>query len=86
MSLSTTDYVVQGLLALLLFVLPWFLRPGRGCLAFALPFVAILARRLWRVFHFDIAMKNDVPGIAYLVSPSRFYLLRLDPAFPFTAA
>ena len=68
MFLSITDIVIQGVIALLIFVHPWFLRPGQRRRAFWYPFVATFLWGFWRVLYFDIVMHNDVPGIGYFVA------------------
>jgi hypothetical protein len=67
MSLSAADYLIQGIIALVVFVHPWFLRPDQGGRAFGFPFLVICAWGLWRVVHFDPATHNDIPGIGYFV-------------------
>lgn len=74
MLLSDTDYLLQGIIFLLVFVHPWFLRLGQGIRAFGYPLIAIFVWGLWRMFYFDPATKNDVPGIGYFVS-AFFYAL-----------
>jgi hypothetical protein len=76
-SISTADYIIQGIIALLIFVHPWFLRPGQGGRAFGFPFLAICAWGFWRVFDFDPATHNDVPGIGYFVAAVPYSLIAL---------
>ena len=66
MVLSIADYVLQGILLLLVFVYPWFLREDQKLRAFFVPFLAIFAWGVWRFAKFDIERKNDMPGIAYI--------------------
>ena len=67
MSLSTSDYVLQGTGAFLVLVVPWFLRAGRAWFAFLLPFLFILAWGFWRMAYFDPETNTDVPGMGYIV-------------------
>jgi len=67
MLLSISDYVVQGIIALLVLVHPWFLRPGQSLRAFGFPFLAIVAWGIWRMVYFDPATHNDIPGLGYFV-------------------
>jgi hypothetical protein len=68
MLLSFADYVVQGLILLLTFVHPWFLRLGQEARAFGFPFVVIFIWGIWRMAYFDPATHNDIPGIGYIVA------------------
>lgn len=77
MLLSITDYVVQGIIALLVIVHPWFLRLGQGRRAFGVPFVAIFAWGIWRFTYFDPATHNDIPGIGYFVAAFGYGLIAL---------
>jgi hypothetical protein len=61
------DYVIQGIIVLLVLVHPWFLRPGQSLRAFGFPFVAIVSWGIWRISYFDPRTENDVPGIGYFV-------------------
>ena len=67
MSIFVIDYIILGIIALLIFVHPWFLRPDQGGRAFGFPFLVICAWGVWRLFNFDPATHNDVPGIGYFV-------------------
>ena len=67
MLLSISDYVLQGIIAVLFLVHPWFLRPGQSRRAFWFPFLTIFAWGIWRMAYFDPATNNDIPGIGYLV-------------------
>ena len=67
MRLSVADYVVQGIIALLVLVHHWFLQPGQSLRAFGCPLLAIFAWGIWRMFYFDPATNNDIPGIGYIV-------------------
>lgn len=67
MHLSITDYVVQVIIALLVLVHPWFLRPGQGRRAFCFPFFTIFVWGIWRMTYFDPKTSNDIPGIGYFV-------------------
>lgn len=73
--LSAADYVVQGLLALLIFIVPWFKKEKRGGSVFLISLVAICLWGQWRMFYFDPAMKNDVPGLGYLVAALVYSLI-----------
>src|SRR5205823_4294988 len=66
--LCVSDWVIQGMIVLLVFVRPWFLRPGQGFRAFFVPFCVITAWGVWRFAYFDPATHNDIPGIGYFVS------------------
>lgn len=77
MSLSAADYVIQGIIALLIFVHPWFLHPGQSGRAFGFSFLLIFAWGFWRVFHFDPATHNDIPGIGYFVIAIPYSLIAL---------
>ncbi len=68
MSFSTADYLAQAILALFVFVHPWFIRPGRGWQAFVIPFMLIFIWGVWRVVSYDAATNNDVPGMFYIAS------------------
>ena len=68
MVLSVTDYLVQGINALLVFLRPWFLHREKGVHAFGEPFVTVVVLGLWRMLYFDPATKNDVPGSGYFAS------------------
>ena len=67
MLLSVSDYIIQAIIALLVLVYPWFLRPGHGLRAFGFPFLATCLWGIWRMFHFDPATRNDIPGFGYFV-------------------
>lgn len=75
LSLPATDYVVQGLLAFLVFVMPWLMKEKSGCSVFLIPLAAICLWGVWRMFSFDPAMKNDVPGIGYFVAAFGYSLI-----------
>ena len=75
--LSFSDYAIQGIIALLVLVRPWFLRPGQGFRAFGIPFLAIFAWGFWRLFYFDPATHNDIPGIGYFVVAFPYSLIAL---------
>ena len=77
MLLSITDYVVQGIIALLVLVHPWFLRPGQGLRAFGFPFLAIFIWGIWRFTFFDPKTHNDIPGIGYFVVALPYSLIAL---------
>jgi hypothetical protein len=77
MPLSITDYLVQGTIALLVLVRPWFLRPGQGRRAFWVPFLAIFVWGIWRVAYFDPATHNDIPGVGYFVVALGYSLVAL---------
>ena len=77
MSLSTTDYVLQAIGALLVVVYPWFLRSGRGWRAFFVPFLFILAWGIWRIGYFDPGTHNDIPGMGYIVVDFAYSFLAL---------
>jgi hypothetical protein len=66
-SLSVTDWIIQGLIAISVLVLPFFLGPGSGIRVFGYPFLIILAWGIWRMLYFDVATNNGVPGGGYLV-------------------
>ena len=68
MLLYIADYVVQGLILLLTFVYPWFLRLGQGGRAFVFPFVVIFVWGIWRMAYFDPTTHNDIPGFGYIVA------------------
>ena len=63
MLLPIIDYVLQGSIALLVLVHPWFLRPGQSLRAFGYPFLAVCAWGIWRIVCFDPATNNDIPGL-----------------------
>lgn len=75
LSLSAIDYVIQGLLVCLIFIVPWFVGQGRGYFAFLMPLAAICLWGMWRMFHFDPVMRNDVPGIGYFVAAGVYSFL-----------
>ncbi len=75
MLLSITDYVVQGIIALLVLVHPWFLRPGQGLRAFGFPFLAIFIWGIWRLRYFDPKTHNDIPGTGYVVVAFSYSLI-----------
>lgn len=75
MPLPLTDYVIQGCIALLVFVHPWFLRPGQSLRAFGFPFLAIFAWGIWRFMIFDPATHNDIPGFGYFASAFFYSIL-----------
>jgi len=74
-SLSITDWVIQGFIAISVLVLPFFLHPGSGSRAFGYPFLIILAWGIWRMFYFDVATNNGVPGGGYLVCAFAYALV-----------
>ena len=63
---EVADYVIEGVILLLVFVHPWFLPIGRSSRAFGLPFLIILVWGFWRMAYFDPVTENDVPGIGYI--------------------
>ena len=67
--IGMTDYVLQGLILLCVFVLPFFLSANRGIYAFGCPFLLSMAWGGWRFGCFDPLTANDIPGIAYLMLP-----------------
>jgi hypothetical protein len=75
--ISIIDYVMQGVIAMLVLVYPWFLRPGQGRRAFGAPFLAIFAWGIWRIAYFDSVKRNDVPGIGYFVAAFGYGLFAL---------
>jgi hypothetical protein len=77
MLLSASDYIVQGIIALLVLVHPWFLRPGQSFRAFGFPFLAICLWGVWRMTYFDPATRNDIPGIGYFVVAFPYSLIAL---------
>jgi hypothetical protein len=77
MFLSITDYVVQGIIVLLVLVHPWFLRPGQSLRAFGFPFLVIFLWGIWRMTCFDPATHNDIPGFGYVVAASGYGLIAL---------
>lgn len=77
MSLSTTDYVLQGIRLLLVLILPWFLRSGKGWCAFTIPFLFILGWSIWRIAYFDVKTLNDIPGGGYIFVDFVYSLLAL---------
>jgi hypothetical protein len=77
MFLSITDYVVQGIIALLVLVHPWLLRPGQSLRAFGFPFLAIFIWGIWRFTYFDPATRNDIPGIGYFIVAFPYSLISL---------
>ncbi len=77
MPLSITDYVAQGIIALLVLVHPWFLRPGQSLRAFGFPFLAIFIWGIWRFTCFDPATRNDIPGIGYFAVAFPYSLIAL---------
>jgi hypothetical protein len=77
MLLSITDFVIQGVIVLLIFVHPWFLRPGQRSRAFCYPFLAIFFWGFWRLFYFDIVTRNDIPGIGYFIVALPYSLIAL---------
>jgi hypothetical protein len=66
--LSVTDYTIQGLEFLFVILFPFSLRRGSGIRAIAYPFALALGWGGWRIFYYDNATENDVPGMAYIVS------------------
>jgi len=77
MILSISDYVVQGIIALLVLVHPWFLRPGQSLRAYGFPFLAIFAWGVWRMAYFDPVTHNAIPGIGYFVVAFPYSLIAL---------
>lgn len=77
MLLSIIDYMIQGIIALLVLVHPWFLRSGQSLRAFGFPFLAIFAWGIWRFAYFDSATHNDIPGIGYFAAAFGYSLIAL---------
>lgn len=66
MLLSVIDYLFQGMIALLVIVYPWFVRPAQSSRVFQVPFFTILIWGMWRMFYFDPVTNNDIPGAGYI--------------------
>ena len=77
MLLSLSDYVLQGIIALLVLVHPWLLRPGQSLRAIAFPFLAVSLWGIWRMRYFDPATHNDIPAIGYFAVPFLCSLIAL---------
>ena len=74
-SLSITDFAIQGVFVLSVFVLPFFLRPGSGLRSFGFPFLIIFAWGFWRLAYFDSTTHNDIPGMGYIVCAFGYALI-----------
>ena len=71
---SITDLVLQAVVLLSIFVLPFILRPGAGGRAFGYPFMIAFFWGAWRMAFYDPITHNDIVGVVYLLNPF-FYAL-----------
>jgi len=72
-SSSVADYIIQGVLVISTITFP-FLRIRLGS-AFGVPFFLGIIWGFWRMAYFDSLIKNDIPGIGYIVVAIEFGII-----------
>lgn len=62
------DLVLQGAVLFCAFVMPFLISVKRVRLGYIFPFLSAFAWGTWRIGLFDPLLKNDVPGIGYVIA------------------